>query len=942
VKSKTAPSESLAIESEKSHGNIEIRGARVHNLKNVDVAIPKNKLVTITGLSGSGKSSLAFDTLYAEGQRRYVESLSSYARQFLGKLDKPDVDHISGISPAIAIEQKVISSNPRSTVGTVTEIYDYLKLLYARIGRTRSPISGNEVRRHVPDDVLRYVMAHPDAWWMILFRMKFKGSAPGTRDFEILHQQGYTRVTTGTEIWKIDDILNEGRVLKKGSVYVVNDRVKWDGQPETESRILDSTESAFDEGNGECFLANPESGELIAFNNRYELDGMSFEIPSVHLFSFNNPVGACKTCESFGSVIGIDPNLVFPNRSLSVFEDAIAPWKGEGMSEWKNALIMNANAFNFPIHRPIKDLKPEEERLLWTGNRYFEGIDAFFQYVQSKLYKIQYRVLYSRYRGKTLCPDCRGTRLKKEASYVKVGGASIQDLVLMPIDELLPCIQNLDLLEFDARVADRILLEIKNRLGYLLEVGLGYLTLNRAAGTLSGGESQRINLATTLGSSLVGSTYILDEPSIGLHPRDTERLIGVLHSLRNLGNTVVVVEHDEDIMHASDHLIDMGPEAGFRGGNVVYAGPFRALNNAKGSLTADYLNGTRQIEVPLKRRSWKRSLVLEGASGHNIVNATVSVPLNCLVAVTGVSGSGKSTLIRRILQPAVSEALGMGNQEKDCRWQALKGDAKHIEKLEVVDQNPIGRSSRSNPATYIDAYTDIRHLYATQPASKVYGFQAGHFSFNIDGGRCETCLGEGVIRVEMQFMADVELLCEECKGKRFKDQILEVQYQSHSVADLLNMTVDEALALFTQGKAATEKRIAARLELLAKVGLGYLKLGQGSNTLSGGEAQRIKLALFLGAGSASPKTLFIFDEPTTGLHFHDIKKLLVAFDALIEAGHSILVIEHHLDVIKCADWIIDMGPEGGKGGGNVVFEGLPEDLVKLKDNYTAKALAAKL
>ncbi|NNC84277.1 MAG: excinuclease ABC subunit UvrA [Flavobacteriales bacterium] len=917
--------------------DIRIKGARVHNLKGVDVTIPRNKLTVVTGLSGSGKSSLAFDTLYAEGQRRYVESLSSYARQFLGRLDKPDVDAIEGIAPAIAIEQKVISRNSRSTVGTTTEIYDYLKLLYARIGHTISPISGKEVKADTVSDVVDAVMdSDPATRVMVLVDKRPEEGRTWEEHLKLLVDQGYIRAQTEEGIIRIDEADNQHAY---DTFHLIIDRFTAEDSEENRARIADSVSTGFFEGHGEIFLDIDKGAKVLQFSDKFEADGMQFERPSVHFFSFNNPVGACKVCEGFGSVIGIDPQLVIPDPSRSVFEDGVAAWKGEKMSEWKDELIRVADKFDFPIHRPIEDLEPEQYDVLWHGNKHFEGIDGFFRYVESKAYKIQYRVMLSRYRGKTTCPDCEGSRLRKDANYVKVGGKSITELVSMPVSRCAEFFENLELSELDQNIGERLLNEIRFRLRYLNEVGLGYLTLDRMSNTLSGGESQRINLATSLGSSLVGSMYILDEPSIGLHSHDTERLIGVMRSLRDLGNTVIVVEHDEDIIRQSDHIIDMGPEAGMNGGELVFTGGIEALTNGSNdSLTAQYINGKMRIEWPGMRRKWSRSLKIVGASEHNLKDVDVEIPLNVMVAVTGVSGSGKTTLIKDILYPALSRMKGAGAPYVG-KYQSLDGAVDHIKQIEMVDQNPIGRSSRSNPATYVKAYDDIRALFASQKASDLSGFKAAHFSFNVPGGRCDVCEGEGEVHIGMQFMADITLPCDACKGKRFKEEILEVRFKDKSIADVLDMTVDEAVEFFNEAKGHASK-VRDKILPLQEVGLGYVKLGQPSSTLSGGEAQRIKLAFFLSKKDNQEQTLFIFDEPTTGLHFHDVHKLLHALNALIEQGHSVIVIEHNLDMVKSADWVIDLGPGGGEAGGEVVYEGSPDDMVD-SGTLTAKYLKEK-
>lgn len=969
------------IENLSSKEYILIKGARVHNLKNLDIAIPRNKLIVITGLSGSGKSSLAFDTLYAEGQRRYVESLSSYARQFLGRIDKPEVDYIKGISPAVAIEQKVNTRNPRSTVGTSTEIYDYLKLLYARIGKTFSPESGQQVKRDTVSDVVNYVKSLPDQTKiLVLSPLKKQADKTLKRQMELLYQQGFTRIQYQDRIHKIEEFL-ESKFSEKSPIRIVIDRITVKSDDEdNESRISDSVQTAFYEGDGDCMIQLVEETsssekkleavensvktkttksktksiavkvsaetkqQLIHFSNRFELDGITFEEPTVHFFSFNNPIGACKHCEGFGNVMGIDEDLVIPNKNLSVFEDAIVCWKGEKMSEWKDVLIKHAHKFDFPVHRPFYDLSAKEKKLLWTGNSYFEGLHAFFKFVESQVYKIQYRVMLSRYRGKTICPECLGTRLRKDAAYVKIAEKSITDIVLMPVKDALQFYKNITLSAYDTEISKRILIEITNRLQFLDDVGLGYLTLNRLSNTLSGGESQRINLATSLGSSLVGSMYILDEPSIGLHSRDTQRLINVLTSLRDIGNTVIVVEHDEEIMHAADQLIDIGPLAGTHGGELVFQGTHKELESETRSLTALYLTKREQIPVPETRRKWTSFIELEGARENNLQDVDVKFPLNILTVVTGVSGSGKTSLVKRILYPALKKIHG-GFGEQTGSFKRLGGDLNAISAVEMVDQNPIGKSSRSNPVTYVKAYDDIRTLYADQALAKNRGYKPSHFSFNVDGGRCEVCEGEGEVQIEMQFMADIHLMCEACNGKRFKQDILEIMYNNKNIADILDMTVEEAIIFFESptNPTNTEKKIVQKLKPLQDVGLGYVHLGQSSSTLSGGEAQRIKLASFLGIGqNSSIPTLFIFDEPTTGLHFHDISKLLFAFNALIKQGHSLIIIEHNAEVIKCADWVIDLGPEGGTDGGTIVFEGIPEDLIKEKKSYTGMYLNDKL
>ncbi len=914
---------------------IEIKGAKVHNLKNIDIKIPRNKLVVITGLSGSGKSSLAFDTLYAEGQRRYVESLSSYARQFLGRMDKPEVDYIKGIPPAIAIEQKVNTRNPRSTVGTSTEIYDYMKLLYARIGRTYSPVSGIEVQRHEVVDVVKYLCSFPSGSRItIVAPMQIGQGRTFLKEAELLLQQGFTRLELDGEIVKISDLEKYGKT--PAEINVLIDRMPVSDDEDFSSRQADSVQTAFFEGKGTCLtrVEIENRTETKQFSNRFEADGMTFEEPTLHLFSFNNPIGACPVCEGYGKTIGIDEDLVVPNKSLSVFSDAIVCWKGEKMGEWKEQLVKYAAKFAFPIHKPYYELTHEQKRLLWTGNSYFEGLNDFFKQLEEQTYKIQYRVMLSRYRGKTTCPACEGTRLKKEASYVKVGGKSVTELVNLPVTELQLFFRQLVLSETDRHVAERLLIEINNRLEFLCDVGLGYLTLNRLSSTLSGGESQRINLATSLGSSLVGSMYILDEPSIGLHPRDTGRLIKVLRKLQQLGNSVIVVEHDEEIMRAADYLIDIGPLAGLHGGEVVFEGTHEELVLNPVSQTAKYLTGAEQIPVPERRRKWNSFIEITGARENNLKGIDVKFPLNTLTVITGVSGSGKSSLVKRILFPALTKHYG-GYGEKTGDHTSLTGDLNRIIAIEFVDQNPIGKSSRSNPVTYLKVYDEIRKLYADQPAAKVNGFTPSHFSFNIDGGRCETCQGEGEIKVEMQFMADILLTCESCGGKRFKTDVLDVSYRNKNIYELLEMTVDEAIEFFNE--KPTGKKIAKKLQPLQDVGLGYVHLGQSSSTLSGGESQRVKLASFL-AKEKEGATLFIFDEPTTGLHFHDIRKLLDSMNSLISRGHSILVIEHNPEVIKVADWVIDLGPEGGEKGGYKLFEGTPEGLAQCSDSFTGAFL----
>ncbi len=922
----------------KSNSFIDIANARVHNLKGITVKIPRNQFIVITGVSGSGKSSLAFDTLYAEGQRRYVESLSSYARQFMGRINKPEVDYIRGIPPAIAIEQKVNTRNPRSTVGTSTEIYEYLRLLFARIGKTYSPVSGKEVKKDSVTDVVDFLIkkAHGEKA-MILAHVKFNDDT-----LERLQMRGYSRIICGNEVMRLTEIENVETLKKCNDVYLVLDRVVAKDDEDNISRMADSVETAFFEGHGACTLMLVEQdGVKYNFSNRFELDGITFQEPNEHFFSFNSPLGACRRCDGYGQIIGIDPDLVVPDKSLSIYEEAIACWKGEKMGEWKEQLVQNAHLFDFPIHRPFYELTDAEKDLLWTGNQYFAGLNRFFEYLEQKAYKIQYRVMLSRYRGKTICPECNGSRLRKDAAYVKIADKNIQDLVQMPVKQLEHFFDDLKLNEYDKKVSKRILQEINSRLKFLNDVGLGYLTLNRQSSTLSGGESQRINLATSLGSSLVGSVYILDEPSIGLHPRDTQNLIGVLTRLKELGNTVVVVEHEEEFMHKADQIIDIGPLAGSNGGEIVFQGDGVELLKSEKSLTADYLTGKKQISVPQTRRTGRNFVKIEGARHHNLKNIDVRIQLQALTVITGVSGSGKSSLIRNILYPALQRQYqGYSNEKGD--FKKLGGDF-HLHKgVEFVDQNPIGKSSRSNPVTYLKAYDEIRTLFASQQLAKQQNFKPAHFSFNVDGGRCDECQGEGIIKVEMQFMADVELVCESCKGRRFKDEVLEVHYNGKSIFDVLEMTIDEAIDFFGQEKKGNAAKIVKKLQPLHDVGLGYVKLGQSSSTLSGGESQRVKLASFLSKDQTSDSLIFIFDEPTTGLHFHDISKLLDAFNALIENGHSIIVIEHNPEIIKSADWIVDLGPEGGDAGGELVFEGTPEALVKCKNSYTAKFINNKL
>ncbi|MDN3204073.1 excinuclease ABC subunit UvrA [Algoriphagus sediminis] len=911
-----------------------IKNAQVNNLKNLSVAIPRNQFVVVTGLSGSGKSSLAFDTLFAEGQRMYVESLSSYARQFLGRMEKPEVEYIKGVAPAIAIQQKVNTKNPRSTVGTTTEIYDYLKLLFSRVGKTYSPISGNEVKHHTVSDIVDYVQSFDEGTKvMISCPLQIQDGRDISKELDLLLQKGYTRILIDSDVHFVEDLLQEKEV-PQGHYEILIDRasVRKDDE-DNQFRIADSVQTALFEGHGYMKITIPEVEEKT-FSDRFELDDMVFEIPTVNFFSFNNPYGACKTCEGFGSVLGIDPDLVFPNKDMSVYEGAIAPWRGESSRSWLEPLLKKGIEFDFPIHRAYEDLNDDQKELLWTGNKYFKGLDAFFKNLETKTHKIQYRVMLSRFRGRTVCPDCKGTRLRKDASYVKIAGKSIIDLVLLPIDEALDFFKTLDLPQHQAKIANRLLKEIVSRLEFMDEVGLGYLTLNRLTNTLSGGEYQRIKLATSLGSALVGSMYILDEPSIGLHPRDTDRLVGVLKSLKDMGNTVIVVEHEEKVMKSADQIIDIGPDAGSNGGEMLFQGPIEELISTGQTYTAKYLRGEEQVFQKKGNRKWKDSITVKGAREHNLKNIDVTFPLNTLTTVTGVSGSGKSTLIRKVLYPALGKRLGTVIDESG-KYDKIEGDYKKVSQIEFVDQNPIGKSSRSNPVTYVKAYDAIRSLYADQPVSKQRGYKPAFFSFNVDGGRCENCAGEGTTTVEMQFMADIHLTCESCKGKRFKNEILDVKYKDKDISEILDLTVDEAIDFF-EGK----NQIVNRLKPLQEVGLGYIGMGQSSNTLSGGEAQRVKLASFLGKGGSKSgdHILFIFDEPTTGLHFHDIKKLLHSINALIEQGHSVIIIEHNTEVIKSSDWVIDLGPEGGHKGGYLTFSGTPEDLAKEEDNYTAKYL----
>lgn len=927
-----------------SAGIIEIRGARVNNLKNISLKIPRNKIVVITGVSGSGKSSLAFDTLYAEGQRRYVESLSSYARQFLGRMNKPEVDFISGIPPAIAIEQKVNSRNPRSTVGTSTEIYDYMRLLFARIGRTYSPVSGKEVKKHSVDDIVDYLSSLPEGTKTIITS---SGEVPENINpseyFSFLGKQGFNRIEIDGKVLKVDELESLDEFKQGNPINIVIDRLIMSHSSDNFSRAADSAQTAFQTGKGYCQVVVVEEDGGIrreSFSNKFEEDGILFEEPTEYLFSFNNPIGACPVCEGYGKIIGIDENLVIPNQNLSVYEDAIVCWKGETMKKWKERLIDSSNLFNFPIHKPYFQLTQEQKDLLWNGNKYFFGINKFFEHLEEKKYKIQYRVLLSRYRGKTICPECKGSRLKTAAGYIKVGGYSIQQLVSIPIVHLPDIINRMEFDEADAKISERLIKEIIVRLRYLIEVGLSYLTLDRLSSTLSGGESQRINLSTSLGSNLVGSMYILDEPSIGLHPRDTNLLINVLKELRDLGNSVLVVEHEEEIIRAADEIIDMGPEAGRLGGEVVYQGGLD-LSMSNKSLTAGYLSGRLKIPVPLTRRKWNSYIEIKGARENNLKDITVKFPLHTITAITGVSGSGKSSLVSDILYRVLSNKIN-GNNLRPGQFSEISGDITTLTGIEMVDQNPIGKSSRSNPVTYLKAYDEIRKLYSEQQLSVQNNYKASHFSFNVEGGRCEECQGEGIIRVEMQFMADVELTCEACRGMKFKKDILDVRYHGKNIYDMLELTIDEAIEFFNLHPGRCERRIADKLAPLSNVGLGYIKMGQSSSTLSGGESQRVKLAYFLGQERGSGHILFIFDEPTTGLHFHDIRKLLKSLNALVDHGHSVLLIEHNQEVIKSSDWVIDLGPEGGEDGGRLLFEGRPEDLTKCPESYTGKFLASRL
>lgn len=924
---------------------IELKGVRVNNLKNIDVVIPRNTFTVITGLSGSGKSSLAFDTLYAEGQRRYVESLSAYARQFLGRMHKPECDYIKGIPPAIAIEQKVNTRNPRSTVGTSTEIYEYIRLLFARIGKTISPISGNEVKKHNVSDVVAKMMEYREGTRMAVFSpVQLRNERSLAEQLDILIKEGFSRVDVDDTFHRIDELLEMRSLPQAEDVLLVIDRLSCSSDKATVNRLSDSVETAFLEGNGECTVKfwTSDGMETFVFTNRFEADGMTFEEPTDLMFNFNSPVGACPKCEGFGKVIGIDENLVIHDKTLSVQEECVQCWRGEKMSEWRKEFVMNAHKVDFPIHRAYYHLSEDEKDVLWNGRQEDNiwGINDFFRMLEENLYKIQYRVMLARYRGKTICPVCKGRRLKKEASYVKVGGISVSELVDLPITELKVFFDNLQLDETDTLIAMRLLTEINNRIAFLIDVGLGYLTLNRLSNTLSGGESQRINLASSLGSSLVGSLYILDEPSIGLHSRDTFLLIKVLKQLQQLGNTVVVVEHDEDIIRAADYIIDIGPKAGRLGGEVTYQGKVSELTTKSDSYTVKYLTGEEKIEVPKVRRKWNNYILVKGARQNNLKNIDVKFPLNAMTVVTGVSGSGKSSLVNEVLSNALHHHY-KGTALQQSEYSLVDGDLNMAKSVEFVDQNPIGRSTRSNPVTYVKAYDEIRKLFSECPLSKQMKYTPAYFSFNVDGGRCEECKGEGTVTVEMQFMADIELECESCHGKRFKEEILDVEYKGANIHDVLEMTIDQAIEFFGSKKGTTEKKIVKKMQPLQDVGLGYIKLGQSSSTLSGGENQRVKLAFHLGEEKSEP-TIFIFDEPTTGLHFHDIKTLLAAFDALIERGHTIIIIEHNIEVIKCADHIIDIGPEGGKAGGNIVCEGTPEVIAKCEASYTGKFLKEKL
>jgi len=922
-----------------------IKGARMHNLKNVSLAIPRFKLTVITGLSGSGKSTLAFDTLYAEGQRRYVESLSAYARQFLQRMEKPEVDSIEGLAPAIAIEQKIKSRNPRSTVGTSTEIYEYIKLLFARIGKTYSPISGAEVKRHSVSDVVDFVCHLSDETKIqILFPININNEKSSYNYLQLLIKQGYTRILINENIFHIDEVIqNKTFKLDDAKGILIDRLIVKQCDMDFRARLADSVQTAFYEANGECLLMfnnENDSFKYQRFSNKFEADGITFVKPSPNFFSFNNPYGACTTCEGFGSVIGIDEDLVILNKELSVYENTVACWNGEKLSEWKNDFILKAYKYKFPVHTPYNELSEQQKSLLWKGNGDILGINDFFSFAEKQSYKIQYRIIIAKFRGKTTCPDCHGTRLRKDASYVKINNHSVSDIVLMAVDDLLSFFNNINLNDFELKIAQRLLLEIKTRLKYLHDVGLGYLTLNRLSNSLSGGESQRISLATSLGHNLVGAMYILDEPSIGLHPRDTSKLITILKNLRNIGNTVIVVEHDEDIINNADNIVDIGPMAGMFGGEIVFHGQLNELLH-KNTITAQYLSKKKEINIPLKRRTWKEFIQVKGASENNLKNIDVKIPLEVITVVTGVSGSGKTTLVRKILYNAIKKQL-TGFADKAGKHKSISFDNTIFKHIELIDQNPIGKSSRSNPATYLKVFDDIRTIFADEKLSVIRGYKPGFFSFNVQGGRCDECEGEGEITINMQFMADIKLKCEACNGKRFKNEILDVKFFGKNIADILDMTVEEAVSFFGTVKHKNyNDKIITKLQPMLDVGLGYLKLGQSSNSLSGGEAQRIKLASFLNKGTNEEPHLFIFDEPTIGLHFHDISKLFIAFNNLVNNGHSIMIIEHNLDIIKCADWLIDLGKEGGDKGGYIVFEGTPEDIIKCNDSYTGKYLKSK-
>lgn len=928
----------------RKHDSIYIKGARVHNLKNIDLEIPHNRLVVITGLSGSGKSTLAFDTIFAEGQRRYVESLSAYARQFLGRIDKPDVDFIAGIAPAIAIEQKVNTRNPRSTVGTSTEIYDYLKLLFARIGRTFSPVTGKEVRAFQTQDIVDHIVAQgEDKRILICAPIRTEVKRGAVEKLTLLVKEGIQRVYRDGKTMLIEELLSEPYVDDMAVIDIVVDRVRAKADEENMSRLGDSVAHALEYGEGECkivVLGDGGNDRVESFLTRFEADGLKFEQPNEHMFSFNNPLGACPVCEGYGKVVGIDEDLVVPDKTKSVYDDAIAAWRGETMKWWKEQLVNSAHKSGFPVHKPFYELTKEQKQLLWTGNKYFKGLNEFFQYLETERYKIQYRVMLSRYTGKTTCSECGGGRLRREALYVRVGGKNIAELVQMSVDGLTDFFNGLELDGYEEKTAARVIVEIGNRLGYLTDVGLGYLTLDRLSSTLSGGESQRINLATSLGSNLTGSLYILDEPSIGLHPRDTARLVNVLKQLRDLGNTVIVVEHEEEVIRAADRIIDIGPLAGYNGGEVVFNGTIKELVKAENSLTADYLTGRKEIQCPPAVRGWSNYIEVKGARENNLKGIDVKFPLGVMTCVTGVSGSGKSSLVKEILYPAVRRRL-YETGVKPGSFEGLAGDVSLIKGIEMIDQNPIGKSARSNPVTYTKAYDHIRKIFADQPYAQNNGFTSSHFSFNRTGGRCEECQGEGTITVSMQFMADIELKCEHCGGKRFSDDVLEIRYLGRSIYDVLEMTVDEAIVFFSQEKASANRKVVEILTTMQDVGLGYIKLGQSTSTLSGGEIQRVKLATFLMKDSANTSTMFVFDEPTTGLHFHDINKLLAAFNALIDKGHTIVIVEHNMDVVKCADWVIDLGPEAGDAGGHLVFEGTPADIARCPGSYTGKFLSLR-